>query len=129
LSMRRKYTLLIGSLLLAGFGAYLAIGLADTDRRVGPVERLFIDLASPNIAATAFVGDSEAMIVREWGRPSKEWVGHYGCPPDDYVKQNSPARTLVFQRWTGALYVSVKQQPNGEWICFSSTWLPKGAEF
>jgi hypothetical protein len=124
---RYKYPLAI-CVLFAGLLIYFVRRAADSDGPLGPVERLVIDVASPSIAPNSYVGFTEAEIIREWGKPQKEWDGHYANPPVDYVKQNSPARTLLFRRWTGELYVSVKLQ-NGEWICFSSNWLRKGWAF
>jgi hypothetical protein len=115
-------------LLFAGLLVYFITQVADSDGPVGPCQRLVIDLASPTIPQNSLVGKTEAEVLHIWGQPHKEWMGHYGNPPDDYITQNSPARTLMFRRWTGALYVSLKEQ-NGEWVCFSSDWLPKGWAF
>jgi hypothetical protein len=78
--------------------------------------------------AGKYAGKTRAEIIEALGEPTEEWEGHYGNPPVSYVRQYSPAKTCVFARSDGSLYVSF-HQVNGDWICFSSTWLPKGAAF
>jgi hypothetical protein len=79
-------------------------------------------------AENSYVGKTRAEISALWGEPEDEWDGHYGNPPLVYAQKYSPAKTMVFRRWSGSLYVSM-HPINGTWFCFSSTWLQRGHTF
>ena len=83
---------------------------------------------SPEPAANAYASKTKADIIKEWGPLAHEWDGHYGGPPLHFVEQFGPAKTLVFKRWSGSLYVSL-HEVDGEWVCFCSSWLPRGGVF
>jgi hypothetical protein len=73
-------------------------------------------------------GQTRAAILTRLGPPTHEWNGHYGNPPLGYVDAHSPAISMIYERPFGRLYLSF-EQVDGEWICFSSSWLEPGAAF
>lgn len=75
-----------------------------------------------------FVGQTRAAIEAKYGKPTDEWTGHYGNPPVSYAEQHSPAISTTYQRFGGTLYLSFEPR-QGEWVCFSSDWLPNGCVF
>jgi hypothetical protein len=78
-----------------------------------------------SVATDEYVGQTKASIVAQYGQPTCQWAGHYGQPPEDYVKQHDPAVSCTYTRATGALYISFEQK-GGQWVCFSSHWVPNG---
>jgi hypothetical protein len=80
------------------------------------------------VVAGEYLGKTKASIIQRYGPPSKEWAGHYGSPPTDYMEQHSPSVSLLYQRLTGTLYISLEKKDD-DWICYSSHWMPNGAEF
>jgi hypothetical protein len=72
-----------------------------------------------------YTGLTKESIVERYGPPAREWEGPYGLPPPEYIKQHSPMITIVYERWTGTLYLSLDKK-RGEWICFRSDWVPVG---
>lgn len=79
-------------------------------------------------ADNAFAGLTREQIVARLGTPDGQWPGHYGNPSLEWAMQYDPCETLTYLEWNGTLYISVYQK-NGQWVCFSSTWLPEGAAF
>ena len=72
-----------------------------------------------------YLGKSKTFIIQKYGSPSKEWAGHYGKPPTDYIEEHSPSTTLLYERFTGTLYISFERKDD-DWVCYSSYWLPNG---
>jgi hypothetical protein len=79
-------------------------------------------------ATDAYVGQTREQIVNRLGNPDDRWPGHYGLPPLIWAKQYEPCETFTYTKWNGTLYLSIYQK-NGQWVCFSSQWLPKGGAF
>lgn len=79
-------------------------------------------------APDAYVGQTREQIIDQLGAPDGRWPGHYGNPPLDWAKQYEPCETLTYLKWNGTLYASVYQK-DGQWVCFSSHWLPKEGAF
>jgi hypothetical protein len=71
------------------------------------------------------VGWTEKQIKDRFGEPSHQWSGFYGKPPATYTLLHPSAVSMVYERFTGTLYVSV-EPVNGEWVCFECTWAPNG---
>lgn len=82
-----------------------------------------------SVVSGEFVGQKRAAIEAKYGPPSGECKGHYGNPGYEYEKQHDPAITLTYIRGGGSLYLSFEQNKQGEWVCFSSHWMPNGAVF
>lgn len=79
-------------------------------------------------ADNAYVGLTKEQIIGRFGKPDGQWPGHYGNPPLQWAQQYQPCETLTYAKWSGTLYISVYEK-NGQWICFCSNWLPRGAAF
>jgi hypothetical protein len=75
--------------------------------------------------ANEYLGQSKTHIIQKYGSPTKEWSGHYGKPPVDYIKQHSPSVTMVYHRFTGTLYISFEWMDD-DWVCYASHWVPNG---
>ena len=78
--------------------------------------------------AGEYVGQTKAAVIGRYGPPTREWSGCYGLAPADYVTKHDRAVTLIYERSTGRLYLSF-DPVGGEWVCFSSDWMPNGCEF
>jgi hypothetical protein len=70
-----------------------------------------------------FVEQSRTAIEAKCGPPSAEWEGHYGNPPNEYTREHDPALSVTCRRGAGTLFLSFERR-NGEWVCFSSDWMP-----
>jgi hypothetical protein len=75
-----------------------------------------------------FEGHNKTRIVERFGLPTEQWEGHYGNPPASYKRQYAGAIALVYRRTSGSLYLFFCLQ-EGDWVCFSSDWLPKRLGF
>jgi hypothetical protein len=90
---------------------------------------LFDPLAGPNRPVSGtHIGQKKDEFVSQYGRPTKQWPGIYGGPPDDYSQSHPTAITLVYERASGTLYLAF-EIINSEWVCFSSDWMPTGCVF
>jgi len=67
-------------------------------------------------------------IRERFGPPSDEWQGYYGYPPLSYTNLHNPSITMTYIRSAGILYLSF-EQVDGEWVCYSSHWMPTGVVF
>ena len=77
----------------------------------------------------AYANKPEAAVLFALGKPSDEFVGHYGNPPLDFrQKFTGEIKTLVFKKAGGEYYVSFEKRPVG-WVGICSSWLPEGAQF
>jgi hypothetical protein len=131
-SHRRKVFILLGIGLLVS--ALLAVGMRFLSRWL--TERV----GSPNGELPAaieagrkpvfgdFYGHTQASIIERFGLPSLRWEGHYGMPPLSYSERYPDAVTMTYRRPTGTLYLSFCLE-KGEWVCFSSAWMPTGCVF
>lgn len=72
--------------------------------------------------------ETQDSIRSRFGPPSREWQGYYGCPPLDYANEHTPSTTMTYLRSTGTLYLSFEPW-NGEWVCYTSHWMPNGWVF
>jgi hypothetical protein len=78
--------------------------------------------------AGSFIGHSKSKITERFGPPSHQSKGHYGNPPAEYRRKYAEAVTFFYDTPTGTLYLSFCLE-EGDWVCFSSHWLPKGVVF
>ena len=76
----------------------------------------------------AYVGLTKQEIITRLGAPADQWAGGYGNPNYEWAQQFEPCETLTYKSWKGTLYISVYQK-DGQWVCFCSTWLPRGGVF
>ena len=76
----------------------------------------------------AFIGQTREAILARLGAPQGRFAGHYGLPPLEWAKKYDPCETFTYEKWNGTLYLSVYPK-NGQWVCFSSTWVPQGTAF
>jgi hypothetical protein len=76
--------------------------------------------------SNSLVGMTRREIIAVWGQPGSEWEGHYGRPRKEDPLH--PVRSLMIERGNWDLYASFYQEGD-EWICFISSWIPKGAVF
>ena len=76
----------------------------------------------------AYVGMTRAQAIAKWGMPTRLWPGHYGLMPKTYTDKHPKVRTMVYQNSCGELYMSFDPVGN-KWICFSSSWLPRGGAY
>ena len=72
----------------------------------------------------AYVGQTREQLISRLGEPDHRWAGGYGGRPPQFT----PCETFAYGRWHGTIYISVHQR-NGRWVCFESSWLPKGAVY
>jgi hypothetical protein len=110
MSRRTQWTILAGILL--GAIAYFAFHLGFMRNPFDPLD------AGTEPVSGQYVGQTRDAIERRFGAPSRVRAGHY------YMKDPS-AVTLLYERLSGTLYLSF-QEVDGEWVCFSSDWVPKG---
>lgn len=82
----------------------------------------------PQRVDNTYAGLTKDQIIATLGTPDAQWPGHYGAPESKWATQHEPCITFTYQKWGGTLYLSIEQQ-NGQWVCFCSTWLPKGGVF
>lgn len=82
-----------------------------------------------SVVSGEFVGQTRTTIEAKYGPPTNECKGHYGNPGYEYEKQHDPAITVTYVRGGGTLYLSFERNKQGEWVCFSSHWMPNGAVF
>ena len=76
-----------------------------------------------------YADKAESTVRAELGKPSREFVGHYGLPDVEFAKKfTGEIRTLVFKQRGGEFYVSFEKRSVG-WISICSSWLPDGAAF
>jgi hypothetical protein len=75
-----------------------------------------------------FVGHRKSNITERFGPPTHQCSGHYGAPPLAFQWKYVEAFTLVYERPTGTLYLSFCWE-RGDWVCFSSSWVPPGWVF
>jgi hypothetical protein len=75
-----------------------------------------------------YVHQTREAILSRFGTPSHQWQGYYGNPDLSYTSTHSPSITMTYIRPTGVLYLSF-EEVNGEWICYSSHWMPDGWVF
>jgi hypothetical protein len=80
------------------------------------------------LQAEKLYGQEKQAILKKFGKPTREWVGHYGRPPEDYLQNHKDAISVTYDYSDGKLYLSFEKRGD-DWICFSSDWLPEGAEF
>ena len=83
-------------------------------------------IVPPN--ADVYLGLTREQIIDRLGPPDNRWPGNYGLPDAHWASQVDPCETYTYVKWHGTLYISVYQK-NGQWVCFSANWLPKGAVY
>ena len=83
---------------------------------------------NPEPVEGEYLNQRMAAIRDRFGPPSDEWEGHYGNRTDEYIKKHDPSVTMIYVRSAGTLYLSF-ERVNGEWVCYSSHWMPKGTVF
>jgi hypothetical protein len=72
------------------------------------------------------IGRTLTSIVEAYGPPSVQREGYYGPPHDaKYRRSYDPAQTPLYEGPSGTLYLSFCMV-KGQWVCFSSDWMPKG---
>jgi hypothetical protein len=120
---RNRAAVLVGLAALVGSGTLLV--LAAYLVRHGAFDSLDGGMM---VVQNHYAGWTKGDVIGHLGPPSTHSDGHSGDPPLDYARQHSPAITFTYFRPAGTLYLSF-EQVNGEWVCFSSDWLPKGAAF
>src|SRR5262249_19420892 len=84
----------------------------------------------------ALAGQSEAQIRDTYGEPVSEKHGYQtlGLQNPDRFPVGA-LKTLIFHPRGlrhlegGTLWVWIRQQPSGEWICFESCWFANGVQF
>jgi len=74
------------------------------------------------------IGRTFEQIVSELGQPNCFDTYPYGNPPADYLAKFKEMRTLRYFYPAGRFLASISLV-DGQWICFSSHWMPKGTEF
>jgi hypothetical protein len=118
--MRRQRLLwwALGGLVALSAGAALIVYLY-WGNLFDPMER------GRRVVASDYVGRTKASVTEEYGPPTREWNGCYGKPPPNYLKLHGQAVTLIYERFTGTLYLSF-DPVDDEWVCFSSHWVPNG---
>ena len=112
---RRFYLLAIVALLCVSALFVWSRGWIPGTNRAGGVYGTYVDW-------------TKAAIIEKLGEPEHRWAGHYGNPPVSWAQQFDPCETFMYTISGGTLYVSV-YQIDGQWVCFSSDWLPKGTVF
>ena len=107
----------------------------DTGRALGPVERIFVDPAQPDVALAALGGPNAPHVLRTWNA-GKFWDA---MDPNGSNLPNAPAHAVTGERAAGAVYVATDQgvfwaqvdldnagTPNVNWTNLSDR-LPPGA--
>jgi hypothetical protein len=107
-------------------GVYVTFRLVNRPcRDTGLTDHPAVERDSLGVIQDEFVGKRRAEVIHRFGQPTFQWDGHYGLPSGKYVSEHSPATTMSYRRPGGILYLSFEWRC-GEWICFSSTWVPNG---
>jgi len=79
-------------------------------------------------AAKGYLGATMTSVMARRGNPSEKWEGHYGHPDLAYVNAHGPPITMIYNDSLGVLYLSF-EQVNGQWVCFSATYVREGTVF
>jgi hypothetical protein len=122
----------IAAYLTAAVVAWVALRMRNSDIHNVGTERILAERSRPRFGPNesqpitgTHAGRTREAIVAELGRPSSEWVGHYGLPSASYRLRHKGAKVLYYHWQSGDFYASI-EEVNGRWICFSSDWLPEG---
>lgn len=80
-------------------------------------------------ASNSLVGNTEATVLTGLGKPSTEWLGHYGLPPLEWTRRFSgEVKSATFTKRGGKVYVTYENR-DGMWYVIKNSWLRDGAAF